>query len=281
MDNSPSWDEPLAATPEDSHRHLEPTRRAHGAAAQRPTTAEYRHYLGIVAALRDAGWDTEHQVATARSRWRTRGSPPIAARAADDLAVIAPELGEDAAPLDRARGSAARRARRALGRRPRRLSRVRRPHRDAAVGPATSGGAVAVWAGCRRAACALDRRSGRRWTRDGRPRRAVDRPGGDTFDPIRYWRGPVWVLVNWMVADGLARAGDDDPSRCAGELRADTAGARRPRGLLRVLRPPRRYRHRRRGVLVDGGAHARLARSYVGSTPLRHPALRARLRFVS
>jgi len=26
------------------------------------------------------------------------------------------------------------------------------------------------------------------------------------FDPVRYWRGPVWVLVNWLVADGCLRA---------------------------------------------------------------------------
>ena len=37
------------------------------------------------------------------------------------------------------------------------------------------------------------------------PHRDSDgRPGGPVlFDPIRYWRGPVWVLVNWLVADGL------------------------------------------------------------------------------
>ena len=32
-------------------------------------------------------------------------------------------------------------------------------------------------------------------------------PSQRTFDPIRYWRGPVWVLVNWLVADGLAGSG--------------------------------------------------------------------------
>jgi glycogen debranching enzyme len=31
-------------------------------------------------------------------------------------------------------------------------------------------------------------------------------PAAPAFDPVRYWRGPVWVLVNWLVADGL-RAG--------------------------------------------------------------------------
>ncbi|MGH7903752.1 MAG: MGH1-like glycoside hydrolase domain-containing protein, partial [Candidatus Dormibacteraceae bacterium] len=27
------------------------------------------------------------------------------------------------------------------------------------------------------------------------------------FDPARYWRGPVWVNVNWLAIEGLARCG--------------------------------------------------------------------------
>jgi glycogen debranching enzyme len=38
----------------------------------------------------------------------------------------------------------------------------------------------------------------------------TSQPDHPSFDPIRYWRGPVWVLVNWLVADGLTRAGLPD-----------------------------------------------------------------------
>ncbi|CAM3393389.1 amylo-alpha-1,6-glucosidase [Rhodothermus bifroesti] len=27
------------------------------------------------------------------------------------------------------------------------------------------------------------------------------------FEPRRYWRGPVWILINWMVSEGLRRYG--------------------------------------------------------------------------
>lgn len=33
------------------------------------------------------------------------------------------------------------------------------------------------------------------------------------FEPIRYWRGPVWIVVNVMIADGLKHYGYDDLAR--------------------------------------------------------------------
>jgi glycogen debranching enzyme len=33
-------------------------------------------------------------------------------------------------------------------------------------------------------------------------------PADTRFDAKRYWRGPVWLVVNYMLADGLLRAGE-------------------------------------------------------------------------
>ena len=35
-------------------------------------------------------------------------------------------------------------------------------------------------------------------------------PGRPEFEPQRYWRGPVWLIVNWMLIDGLRRNGRAD-----------------------------------------------------------------------
>src|SRR5262249_36094782 len=35
-------------------------------------------------------------------------------------------------------------------------------------------------------------------------------PKHPAFDPVCYWRGPVWVHLNWLIALGLATVGLDD-----------------------------------------------------------------------
>ena len=38
-------------------------------------------------------------------------------------------------------------------------------------------------------------------------------PYGFAFSPTRYWRGPVWININWFLAQGLDRYGYEDHAR--------------------------------------------------------------------
>ena len=210
MDNSPSWDDPLARTPQSSHRHLDRRDVRTVSATQRPTSAEYRHYLGIVGALREAGWDTERQTEDSPFVVEEPGFTAIAVRAAADLASIAPMIGEEGAHID-ALAAAWRAGLEALwddelGWYRAYDVRARRP-----VGPRTAAGLLAGWADADLVRQDAMTEQVRVWAANPDFGLAVDvpttDPGAAAYDPVRYWRGPVWVLVNWMVADGHARAG--------------------------------------------------------------------------
>ena len=44
-------------------------------------------------------------------------------------------------------------------------------------------------------------------------------PRHPAFDSKRYWRGPVWLMMNYMIADGFAAYGREDIAR---RLRRDS-----------------------------------------------------------
>jgi hypothetical protein len=218
MDNSPAWDVPLAATPQATHTHLERRDTATVSAKQRPSTIEYRHYLGIVAALRKAEWDTEHQVADSPFAVEDPGFTAITARAAADLADVADAAGQDATDVTRiatqARAGLAGLWDEELG-----WYRAFDVRAGKPTGPATASGLVALYGGVNGAHAQrmVDRLDS--WSDTVKFAVASSDPHGDGFDPIRYWRGPVWVLVNWLVADGLLHAGFADRAEA---LRVET-----------------------------------------------------------
>jgi glycogen debranching enzyme len=42
-----------------------------------------------------------------------------------------------------------------------------------------------------------------------------------TWEPRRYWRGPVWIIMNWFIIEGLRRYGYDDLAQA---IREDSLG---------------------------------------------------------
>ncbi len=221
MDNSPSWDQPLSSVPEATHIHLERRDVATVSAQQRPSTREYRQYLGIVEALRTAGWDTERQAADSPFAVEDPSFTAITARAAGDLAAVAAAAGLDASePQQLADG--ARAGLDALWDDGIGWFRPYDLRSQTSIGPATSSGLIALYAGV--AEARLDRMRLRldAWNRTLPVGIPTADPGDPAFDPIRYWRGPVWVLVNWLVADGLSRSGRPELAERAETLRVAT-----------------------------------------------------------
>jgi glycogen debranching enzyme len=59
-------------------------------------------------------------------------------------------------------------------------------------------------------------------------------PTSRPFEPRRYWRGPVWLIVNWMIADGLLAYGRAD---LADRLREDSLALVRRQGFFEYFDP--------------------------------------------
>jgi glycogen debranching enzyme len=220
MDNSPAWDEPLKATPQVSHEHLERRDTATVSAKERPSTTEYRHYLGIVAALRKARWDTERQVEDSPFAVEDPAFTAITGRAASDLAAIASDAGQDGADVTRI-ATQARAGLAGLWDEGAGWYRAYDVRAGKPTGPPTASGLAAAFAGADGAhAQRMVERMGT-WSDHVQYKVPSSDPTDPSFDPIRYWRGPVWVLVNWLVAEGMSTVGlTDDAKSLWAETRA-------------------------------------------------------------
>jgi glycogen debranching enzyme len=206
MDNSPSWDEPLQAVAPAGPERINRRDVRTVAAAQRPSEDEYRRYLGIVEALRAAEWDSETQAAASPFVVEDPAFTAIAARAATDLAAAGQDAGLDASAVagaaDRWAGGLE-----SLWDDGLEWYRPFDVHAGKAVGPRTSVGAVALWAPIDRDRARSVAGQIEKW-RDRLPWSVpTTDPTDKSFDPVRYWRGPVWVLVNWLIASGLHDSG--------------------------------------------------------------------------
>jgi glycogen debranching enzyme len=207
-DNAPRFDRALSRIEVDRDEPVQRTDTLQVAANERPSDLEYRRYLALVDWLRERGY-----------RPRPPTSAPFAyldlplnsvfAVAEDDLASLQRRIGADGR---RARDAAAR-LRAALGAmwdEEAGAYRERDLHGAAGV-TETIADLFPLYAGVPDAACARRMADEHLLARDrfGPSPWAVttvSRASPD-FDPRNYWRGPIWINVNWFMIRGLERYG--------------------------------------------------------------------------
>ncbi len=220
-DNSPEWDAP--GEPIDVSDVGDYVRRdtGHLDAKMRPTKLEYDRYLALVHYGRAQGWDHAKIAAGNPFRVADVGMSMILLRAHRDLLALAEHLQADAdAAWLRERIAIAERGIDWLWNAERRCWCSRDLLTGRSSGFVTSASFLSFYAGLRDA----DKDAAMRAHFDRIAARvAYVMPSLDPDDPgfqmIRYWRGPVWAVVNWMIGEGLAEAGD----AVRGErVRADT-----------------------------------------------------------
>jgi len=220
-DNSPDWDGALAAVDPSGVEPFVRRDTGHVDASMRPTQAEYERYVRLVEYGRGTGWDHARIASEGPFRVADPGLLFILARADRDLLAVGESLGEDAALpeiagwIDRAREGAARLWDGERG------AFLARDLVGGSVAPGVSSTAfLAFWAGIAEPA-REDVLAGTLARILGGVRHGVPTfdPAHPSFEPRRYWRGPVWAILNYMIGRGLEERGRDD---LAARVRGDT-----------------------------------------------------------
>ncbi|HHY51519.1 MAG TPA: hypothetical protein GYA10_17440 [Alphaproteobacteria bacterium] len=208
-DNAIDWDAafervPTAGVPPYTRRDTQ-----HADPAHRPTKEQYDRYLWLVQHFRALGWDNAKLHDASPFRVIDAGFNAILIRSAMDVAELADALGETAIARDNRQRAAAGLAA---------LDTLWSPAhgqylcKDRITGTlidsASIGGILPVFAAVPRARAHEVARTIERLAQRAPFLIPSHDPADPRFEPKRYWRGPAWLVMNYMIADGLRRVGE-------------------------------------------------------------------------
>ena len=236
MDNSPAWDAAMARVPTDTSTVIRRRDTSHVDPAMRPRAEDYQRFIHLVDTFRNVGWRPERMLAVSPLKVADIGTNSILLRAERDLLMLAERFGTTAdrdaiaARIDRLQAGISR-----LWDGSRKVFVSFDLVADAPIPVATSAGFLPLYAH----AASAEQAQAMAQTLSAWAHRvqwlvpSTD-PADPAFEPLRYWRGPIWAVVNWMIAYGFAAAGQ--PATAA-RILADTRALIEASGLSEYFDP--------------------------------------------
>lgn len=208
-DNSIDWDEAFERVPTEG---IEPyTRRdtQHADPAHRPTKAQYDRYLFLVELFRGLGWDNARLHEASPFKVVDPGFNAILIRSCLDLAELADQLGETGiAEANRARAARGLAALESLWSEAHGQYLCRDRVTGQLVESASIGGILPVFAPIPKPRAHAIAGTIAAWAIQVKYIVPSHDPADPRFEPKRYWRAPAWLVMNYMIQDGLRVAGE-------------------------------------------------------------------------
>jgi len=236
MDNSPAWDMALARVPTDTVTVIERRDTTLIDPSMRPRGEEYQRFIHLVDLFRGLNWDAAKMFAASPFRVADIGINAILLRAERDLLVLADRFGTKAEAAEiSARAELLQAGIRRQWSERHGVFLSRDLVTDAPIEAATSAGFLPLWAGATTPEQSVAMAAKlEKWA--GAVAFLVPSfdPTDPRFEPMRYWRGPVWLVVNWMIGHGLLANGQEALGL---RVHADTTRLVREQGFAEYFDP--------------------------------------------
>ena len=208
-DNSIDWDEAFERVPTDGVEPYVRRDTQHADPAHRPTKAQYDRYLYLVQLFRSLGWDNTRLHDASPFKVVDPGFNAILIRSATDLAALAEELGEhEIARTNRARAEKGLAALESLWSDAHGQYLCRDRVTGGLIDSASIGGILPVFAAVPKARAQVIARTIETWASQVKYIVPSHTPSDPRFEAKRYWRGPAWLVMNYMIQDGLRAVGE-------------------------------------------------------------------------
>ncbi len=225
MDNSPSWDDLLKNVPDEDMSGFRRKDVNDDNLAERPHDHDYRAYMSLVYHYRRVGYDQPDLMPQAHFRVYDLVLNSLLLRSARDMKKLSALLSSDLCAEDEAYWDA-------------QIDKISSglqklwsesdgaflngdAKTKALLEPVTNASFLPLYAGAasKEQAQALAQKY-KEWREVCGFSVATIDPLSDKFEATRYWRGPIWMNTNWLIAEGFKDYGYDD---IAAEIRADSA----------------------------------------------------------